>query len=51
VIIADKIQIKKLGEGIALHAPSHGLQEVYLDANTLKVGRKILFNSLFSSAI
>nr|AAK15157.1 vitellogenin B [Melanogrammus aeglefinus] len=33
----NKIQIKKLGEGIALHAPSHGLQEVFLDANTLKV--------------
>ncbi|XP_049442915.1 vitellogenin-2-like isoform X2 [Epinephelus fuscoguttatus] len=32
-----KIQIKQRGEGIALHAPSHGLQEVYLDLNALKV--------------
>jgi hypothetical protein len=40
VIISDKIQIKKLREGIALHAPSHGLQEVFLDANTLKVSIK-----------
>ncbi|XP_018528704.1 vitellogenin-2 [Lates calcarifer] len=32
-----KIQIRQRGEGIALHAPSHGLQEVYLDLNTLKV--------------
>ncbi|KAJ3599338.1 hypothetical protein NHX12_033301 [Muraenolepis orangiensis] len=33
----NKIQILMLGEGIALHAPSHGLQEVFLDTNTLKV--------------
>ncbi|XP_056132380.1 vitellogenin-2-like [Lampris incognitus] len=33
----DKIQIKQRGEGIALHAPSHGLQEIYLDRNTFKV--------------
>uniref|UniRef100_A0A8D0ASY0 Vitellogenin-2-like n=1 Tax=Sander lucioperca TaxID=283035 RepID=A0A8D0ASY0_SANLU len=32
-----KIQIIQRGEGIALHAPSHGLQEVYLDLNELKV--------------
>ncbi|XP_042372245.1 vitellogenin-2-like [Plectropomus leopardus] len=32
-----KIQIRQSGEGIALHAPSHGLQEVYLDLSTLKV--------------
>uniref|UniRef100_A0A7N9AXN3 Vitellogenin-2-like n=1 Tax=Mastacembelus armatus TaxID=205130 RepID=A0A7N9AXN3_9TELE len=32
-----KIEIRKEGEGIALQAPSHGLQEVYLDLNTLKV--------------
>ena len=40
VIISDQIQIKRLAEGIALHAPSHGLQEVFLDASTLKVSRK-----------
>ncbi|XP_076582007.1 vitellogenin-2-like isoform X5 [Chaetodon auriga] len=32
-----KIQIRQRGEGIALHAPSHGLQEVYFDLNALKV--------------
>ncbi|XP_070687930.1 vitellogenin-2-like [Pempheris klunzingeri] len=32
-----KIQIKQRGEGVALHAPSHGLQEVFFDQNTLKV--------------
>lgn len=32
-----KIQIKQRGEGVALHAPSHGLQEVYFDLNALKV--------------
>uniref|UniRef100_A0A3B4XY36 Vitellogenin-2-like n=1 Tax=Seriola lalandi dorsalis TaxID=1841481 RepID=A0A3B4XY36_SERLL len=32
-----KIQIRQKGEGIALHAPSHGLQEVYFDLNALKV--------------
>ncbi|XP_071386636.1 vitellogenin-2-like isoform X2 [Centroberyx affinis] len=32
-----KIQIRQRGEGIALHAPSHGLQEVYFDLNTWKV--------------
>lgn len=40
VITLDKIQIKQRGEGIALHAPSHGLQEVYMDTNTLKVSSK-----------
>ncbi|XP_028259820.1 vitellogenin-2-like isoform X2 [Parambassis ranga] len=34
---AGKIQIRQRGEGIALHAPSYGLQEVFCDANTLKV--------------
>ncbi|XP_063747534.1 vitellogenin-2-like [Eleginops maclovinus] len=34
---AGKIQIRRRGEGIALHAPSHGLQEVFLDQNALKV--------------
>ncbi|XP_067452945.1 vitellogenin-2-like isoform X2 [Thunnus thynnus] len=32
-----KIQIRQKGEGIALHAPSHGLQEVYFGLNALKV--------------
>nr|XP_046247526.1 vitellogenin-2-like [Scatophagus argus] len=32
-----KIQIRQRGEGITLHAPSHGLQEVYFDLNALKV--------------
>ncbi|XP_039985633.1 vitellogenin-2-like [Xiphias gladius] len=32
-----KIQIRQRGEGIALHAPTHGLQEVYFDLNALKV--------------
>ncbi|XP_041647048.1 vitellogenin-2-like isoform X8 [Cheilinus undulatus] len=32
-----KIQIIQRGEGLALHAPSHGLQEVYFDLNTWKV--------------
>ncbi|XP_041790599.1 vitellogenin-2-like [Chelmon rostratus] len=32
-----KIQIRQRGEGIALHAPSHGLQEVYFELNALKV--------------
>lgn len=40
VIILAKIQIKRQGEGIALHAPSHGLQEVFMDFNMLKVSRK-----------
>lgn len=35
--ILGQIQIKQRGEGIALHAPSHGLQEVYFDLNALKV--------------
>ncbi|XP_073332773.1 vitellogenin-2-like [Pagrus major] len=34
---AGKIQIRQRGEGIALHAPTHGLQEVYFDLNALKV--------------
>ncbi|XP_059196629.1 vitellogenin-2-like [Centropristis striata] len=33
----DKIQIRQRGEGIALQAPSHGLQEVYFDLNAQKV--------------
>ncbi|XP_074525154.1 vitellogenin-2-like [Halichoeres trimaculatus] len=32
-----KIQIRQRGQGIALHAPSHGLQEVYFGMNTWKV--------------
>uniref|UniRef100_UPI0037E7E08B vitellogenin-2-like n=1 Tax=Semicossyphus pulcher TaxID=241346 RepID=UPI0037E7E08B len=32
-----KIQIRQRGQGIALHAPSHGLQEVYFDLNAWKV--------------
>ncbi|KAM7387896.1 hypothetical protein PAMP_024107 [Pampus punctatissimus] len=32
-----KIQIRQRGEGIALHAPSQGLQEVYFELNALKV--------------
>ncbi|KAK9519374.1 hypothetical protein VZT92_022109 [Zoarces viviparus] len=32
-----RIQIRQSGEGIALHAPSYGLQEVFLDLNKLKV--------------
>ncbi|KAM7011967.1 LOW QUALITY PROTEIN: vitellogenin 2 [Tautogolabrus adspersus] len=32
-----KIQIIQRDQGIALHAPSHGLQEVYFDLNTWKV--------------
>uniref|UniRef100_A0A668A1Y2 Uncharacterized protein n=1 Tax=Myripristis murdjan TaxID=586833 RepID=A0A668A1Y2_9TELE len=32
-----QIQIHQRGEGIALHAPSHGLQEVFYDINTWKV--------------
>ncbi|XP_062252051.1 vitellogenin-2-like [Platichthys flesus] len=31
------IQIRQKDEGIALHAPSHGLQEVFLSLNTLNV--------------
>ncbi|KAM3876385.1 vitellogenin-like [Diretmus argenteus] len=31
------IQIRQRGQGISLHAPSHGLQEVYFDMNTWKV--------------
>lgn len=34
---SGKIQIRQSGEGIALHAPSHGLQEVFFDFNKLKV--------------
>ncbi|XP_051231932.1 vitellogenin-2 [Dicentrarchus labrax] len=34
---AGQIQIRQRGEGIALYAPSHGLQEVYFDLNALKV--------------
>ncbi|XP_010782071.1 vitellogenin-2-like [Notothenia coriiceps] len=34
---AGKIQIRQRDQGIALHAPSHGLQEVFLDQNVLKV--------------
>ncbi|KAG7217480.1 hypothetical protein INR49_021405 [Caranx melampygus] len=34
---SEKIQIRQKGEGIAVHAPSHGLQEVYFDLNKLKV--------------
>lgn len=37
VLILGKIQIRQRGEGIALHAPSHGLQEVFFDLNALKV--------------
>uniref|UniRef100_A0A7N6AEE7 Phosvitin n=1 Tax=Anabas testudineus TaxID=64144 RepID=A0A7N6AEE7_ANATE len=32
-----QIQIRQSNDGIALHAPNHGLQEVYLDLNALKV--------------
>ncbi|TMS20751.1 Vitellogenin-2 [Larimichthys crocea] len=32
-----KIQIRQRGHGIALFAPSHGLQEVYFDLNAWKV--------------
>ncbi|XP_060934605.1 vitellogenin-2-like [Limanda limanda] len=32
-----KIQIRQKDEGIALHAPNHGLQEVFLNMNALKV--------------
>ncbi|XP_060889626.1 vitellogenin 2 [Labrus mixtus] len=32
-----KIQIIQRDQGIALHAPSHGLQEVYFDLNTWRV--------------
>lgn len=35
--ISGKIQLRTRGQGIALHAPSHGLQEVYFDMNTWKV--------------
>nr|XP_019936765.1 PREDICTED: vitellogenin-2-like [Paralichthys olivaceus] len=31
------IQIRQKEEGIALHAPNHGLQEVFLNVNSLKV--------------
>nr|ADZ57173.1 vitellogenin Ab [Morone saxatilis] len=34
---SGQIQIRQRGEGIALYAPSHGLQEVYYDLNALKV--------------
>ncbi|XP_047442875.1 vitellogenin-2-like [Mugil cephalus] len=34
---SGKVQIRQRGEGIALHAPSHGLQEVFFDANALKI--------------
>ncbi|XP_034085810.1 vitellogenin-2-like [Gymnodraco acuticeps] len=33
----DKIQIRQRDQGIVLHAPSHGLQEVFLDQKELKV--------------
>ncbi|KAM6938693.1 vitellogenin-2-like [Lycodopsis pacificus] len=32
-----KIQIRQSGQGIAVHAPNYGLQEVFLDQNKLKV--------------
>ncbi|XP_068176457.1 vitellogenin-2-like [Antennarius striatus] len=32
-----QIQIRRRGDGIALHAPSHGLQEIMFDINALKV--------------
>nr|XP_061832120.1 vitellogenin-2-like isoform X2 [Nerophis lumbriciformis] len=32
-----KIQIKQRNKGIALHAPKHGLQEVYFDVESVKV--------------
>ncbi|XP_054645281.1 vitellogenin-2-like [Dunckerocampus dactyliophorus] len=32
-----KIQIRQRNQGITLHAPSHGLQEVYFDINLVKV--------------
>ena len=37
VFISGNIQIRQKDEGIALHAPNHGLQEVSLNANALKV--------------
>lgn len=41
-LITGQIQIHQRGEGITLHAPSHGLQEVYYDMNTWKVMKKIM---------
>lgn len=35
--ILGKIQIRQSEMGVALHAPSLGLQEVYFDMNTLRV--------------
>ena len=35
--ITAKVQIKQIGEGVIVHAPSLGLQEVYIDRNTFKV--------------
>lgn len=39
--ISGKIQIRQRGHGIALFAPSHGLQEVYFDLNAWKVIQEI----------
>lgn len=37
VWISGQIQIRQRGPGISLHAPAHGLQEVFMDLNALKV--------------
>lgn len=43
--VSADIHIRRSGEGIALHAPEHGLQEVYFDVNFQRV-----VNSRFSAA-
>lgn len=35
------IQIRTKGQGVVLHAPSHGLQEVFFELNALKVLKEI----------
>lgn len=35
------IRIKQKGQGIALYAPSHGLQEVYYDTDQWKVRQNV----------
>lgn len=41
--LTAKIQIRPLGEGISVYAPSHGLQEVYFDKNSWTVNATLTY--------
>lgn len=43
-LFLGQIHIRQKGEGIALHAPFYGLQEIYFDVNALKVKQKIVIS-------